>query len=519
MAESRPVSVQPYFGGFILETLTVGMYGESRNAIREYVQNGFDSIQRAIEELKILQPGEGLIRIIFDADTNGLRIRDNGAGLSTKLAVRTLTSIGASNKDYTTDAGFRGIGRLAGIVFSDTVTFTTKAAGESEATEVIFDAKEMRRLMAPARGSELSAQALLERCVRATIIEAKAAEAPYFEVSLRGFTEQPDELKSPPAMVRFISQVAPVPYSSSFPHRKTVQDFAAQSKIPIDSVRILVEEHGKQPVEVSKPYTARYEVQDAEGLVELTTIEPFFSPTKRWWGWVGRKDVPGSYNDAEVRGIRVRAKNIQIDGTDVVREIFQRRAKSNARYQDWSIGEIFVDLKAVVPNARRDGFEDTKTWNEVRKEIADTVCKEVGSWAQDVSNKGQLTLQNLTEKKEKFVDGLETLRRTGFRNKDRTLTLSADVTKLQGEVARASKNAEPTTLAALQYLNSQLVDIKTEAVSQIAGSPPVDAEAVEADARDKLLNELLILFESNLEAPCLSAVRNLIRDEYDWPRD
>ena len=41
------VEFEPYFGGFVLETLTIGMYGEARNAIREYIQNGFDSIQRA----------------------------------------------------------------------------------------------------------------------------------------------------------------------------------------------------------------------------------------------------------------------------------------------------------------------------------------------------------------------------------------------------------------------------------------------------------------------------------------
>ena len=32
-----PVAVHPFFGGFVLETLTIGMYGESRNAIREYI--------------------------------------------------------------------------------------------------------------------------------------------------------------------------------------------------------------------------------------------------------------------------------------------------------------------------------------------------------------------------------------------------------------------------------------------------------------------------------------------------
>src|SRR5882724_1118973 len=103
MNTSRAVPVQPYFGGFVLETLTVGMYGESRNAIREYVQNGFDSIQRSIHELKLLKPDEGLIHIIFDDDSNGITIRDNGAGLPVSLASQILTSIGASRKDYRSD--------------------------------------------------------------------------------------------------------------------------------------------------------------------------------------------------------------------------------------------------------------------------------------------------------------------------------------------------------------------------------------------------------------------------------
>lgn len=85
-AEQTPVAFEPFFGGFVLETLTVGMYGEARNAIREYIQNGFDSVQRAVEELKTLKPGEGLIEIEMAADRKSLVIRDNGAGLSAKSA-------------------------------------------------------------------------------------------------------------------------------------------------------------------------------------------------------------------------------------------------------------------------------------------------------------------------------------------------------------------------------------------------------------------------------------------------
>ena len=71
------VHFEPYFGGFILETLTVGMYGEARNAIREYVQNGFDSIQRA-KEIGVLAADEGHIQVTMAADKKSLTIRDDG---------------------------------------------------------------------------------------------------------------------------------------------------------------------------------------------------------------------------------------------------------------------------------------------------------------------------------------------------------------------------------------------------------------------------------------------------------
>ena len=122
-------SSRPYFGSYVLETLTVGMYGESRNAIREYIQNAFDSIQKARRE-KLLRSDQGLIEVTIGTDKNSLSIRDNGSGIRATQAEVVLTSIGASSKDHRRDAGFRGIGRLSGIGFSDTVRFTTKAKGE-----------------------------------------------------------------------------------------------------------------------------------------------------------------------------------------------------------------------------------------------------------------------------------------------------------------------------------------------------------------------------------------------------
>jgi molecular chaperone HtpG len=517
MTPARPVPVEPYFGSFILETLTVGMYGESRNAIREYVQNGFDSIQRATKELKQLKAGDGLIRVIFGDDRDSLTILDNGAGLPEKVAASTLTSVGASRKDYRVDAGFRGIGRLAGIVFSSLVTFRTKAAGEAEETRVTFKAAQMRELMSPGQGNKIQADELLRRCIEITVAEAEPSAPPFFEVVLSGFSDPPTECVDPDAMRIFLSQVAPVPYGKEFPHGKKLRDEGRSQGIPIDEVNVQIEADS-EITPVFKPYTANYEVQDIDDLVPLDEVQIFTSPTKRWWGWLGKKDRPGSFTDGNVRGIRVRARNIQIDGADVVRDIFQKRSASNARFQDWFLGEIFADVRALTPNARRDSFEETPIWKAVQKEIADSVCREAGRSAHSISSKGQLTLEKLREKTDRLNEGMEALRRTGSVKQDQAITLSAEATKLQRDIAKAARGASPEAQAELQLLTAQLLDVKVEALEKITNPhTEVDQEAIEQKAREALLAELLVLFEDQLSTPCLASVRDLIETHYDFP--
>lgn len=517
MTDFRPVTIEPYFGGFVLETLTIGMYEETRNAIREYIQNGFDSIQRAINRLHQLKADEGLIRIIYDDDAQGVRIRDNGAGLAADVAVGVLTSIGASAKDFATDAGFRGIGRLAGIAFCDTLTFKTKAADEGTVTEVIFDAKKMREMMSPGQGSNYTVDDILTTCVQARQSDGPSTDPAYFEVSMRSFVEPPEELLSAEHMALFVAQVSPVGYSDAFPQGREILARAETAPVPIETVKIVIEEPGKQPVPIYKPYTATYAVERAEAKVPIE-LQFYESPTKQWWAWVGKKSVTGSYEDEEVRGIRVRTKNIQIDGTEVVRDIFRRQSKSTARFQDWFIGEIFIDPKALVPNARRDGFEDTKNWTAIRGEIGGSICKDAGKWAQEVSDEGQLSLQKLSDKSDRIVAEVEALRRNDFKNADKTLTVSARVTQLQQEVGRAARNADAATLSSLQALGSQLLDLKTETMGKLAvPASEVDTDRIENEARDALLAELMVLFEQHLALPCLSSVRDIVRREYGWP--
>ena len=47
------------------------------------------------------------------------------------------------------------------------------------------------------------------------------------------------------------------------------------------------------------------------------------------------------------------------------------------RFNDWYIGEIFVDPTFVIPNSRRDGFEEDENWEIVRAELI-TLCRDLG---------------------------------------------------------------------------------------------------------------------------------------------
>lgn len=59
-----------------------------------------------------------------------------------------------------------------------------------------------------------------------------------------------------------------------------------------------------------------------------------------------------------------------------------------------------------------------------------------------------------------------------------------------------------------------MADIEGVAVAKIASIvAELDTEAIDAETRERLLSELKILFEDHLEAPCLSAVRTLLKQE------
>jgi molecular chaperone HtpG len=68
--------------------------------------------------------------------------------------------------------------------------------------------------------------------------------------------------------------------------------------------------------------------------------------------WVLHHDYEGAIPSSQVKGIRLRSGNIQVGDHTLLEELFPEH-----RFNAWAVGEVHVVDRRIVPNGRRDYFE------------------------------------------------------------------------------------------------------------------------------------------------------------------
>lgn len=271
-------NTEPYIGSYVLETLTTGMYAESRNALREYIQNSFDGVRAAIRG-KTIKASEGRIEVLLP-DENTLIVEDNGAGVSEMSAWGTLTAIGLSKKSRQRDAGFRGIGRLAGIAFCNTLTFCTKAAGETLETTITFNCRSLRNAMtSESEGSQPLAQ-LLQKHVTSAVKQTKNQAAHFMRVTLQDLSQAPREFKDLEEVRDYLTETSPVSFDPSWAAEKEIRAKAASAGLPIEAVSIYLGHSKNTATPIYKAYGEAHQVRG--GSVTIQKIKYFQGVGSDW---------------------------------------------------------------------------------------------------------------------------------------------------------------------------------------------------------------------------------------------
>lgn len=235
-------------GKYTLESLTTGMYSDPMIVYREYIQNSVDSLENAVQQ-GIIDHSSMRIDIIVSEENSRISIRDNGTGISSSEARATLMNVGNSKKRNANNRGFRGIGRLGGMSYCDTLIFYTSFEGENCKSVISFDCKKLKKLLVPGQYEDLSLSDVLGEITTIEVLPEKK-EKHYFVVEMENVSGSTDLLNIDAAK-SYISQVAPLPYKTrQFIYISQLKEFLKGNGYDIEEFPIFVgeEETDLEPV-------------------------------------------------------------------------------------------------------------------------------------------------------------------------------------------------------------------------------------------------------------------------------
>jgi hypothetical protein len=358
----RLIDSEVVVGKDILELLANAMYVDPLTIYREYIQNAADSIDEARQNgLNVNDPR---VDIAIDHANRAVRIRDNGEGISNAEFVKRITSIGASHKRGTNLRGFRGVGRLSGLGYCQELVFRGKAAGDARIIEVTWNSRALKEKIRDV-GYVGSLTDIVREIVTFTDTAATDKSERFFEVEMRKIGRLRNDLLMNEQLIRlYLSQVAPVPFHPDFEHGNDITEFlAARGVCPPISIE-LNDKAG--PIYHRARNTIEFNPKTADSMrgiefVEITGDDGELAA----FGWITDHAYLGSIpKKLGLGGIRLRAGNIQIGDELLLAPLYPEQ-----RFASWTVGDIHVSSKKIIPNGRRDDFEHTTQYTWLQSEL------------------------------------------------------------------------------------------------------------------------------------------------------
>ena len=339
-----------------IENLTIGMYKESQIIFREYIQNSADQIDLATE--KGMFDEKLFIDIKIDKKNRYISIRDNATGIPKDKVVESLENVADSEKIRGESKGFRGIGRLGGLAYCEELVFTTTYKGENQKTIMTWNAK-----MLIDKLNDLSvkddASKILEDVISYKYEDCDVDEH-YFLVEMKNVKIQDNNLLDVEEVRKYIAINAPVPFSSKMIYKEKIKEYLNKTNQKLSEYTIYVNSEM-----ITKPYVTTLYVKDGNGKrkeydkIFDIKIKEFKLDNGELlaWMWYGisnfKKRIPSSVN--EVVGLRLRQSNIQIGNEETLAPFFKEE-----RGNFYFIGEVHAVHKNLIPNARRDYFNENE---------------------------------------------------------------------------------------------------------------------------------------------------------------
>ena len=377
------------------------------------------------------------MEISIDLPRQGVIIRDNGPGLSEESAARALVPIGHSNKCRESSRGFRGVGRLSGLAFADTVTFLTRCEGARSVTKITWNGSGIRKRVAEINHTDRS----IRDCVKIEKIPANDFPQHFFEVQLEGIHRHAaGDVLNREVVRAYVAEVCPVPMSTTFPFAADVDRRLACER-PV-TVTVMLSGSARP---LRRPFASTIPLGPHK-VDQYLDFESFDIPslgTSRpaGVGWIAHSSYLGVIpKGLGIRGLRARVGNIQIGGEDIFDHLF-----AQDRFNRWCIGEVHVMDHRIVPNGRRDYFEASPHTRNFENHL-NNVARRIATRCRTASR-----VRNSARRKQARIGELEdwhSLATAGYLARTDAEALVDHARKLAGELAA---EVEPSQSVADQF--------------------------------------------------------------------
>jgi hypothetical protein len=430
-----PINDAPIIGKDVLELLSTSMYVNVLSVYREYVQNAADSIDIA-KESTLVPRGAGRVHLSVDQQRRVARIRDNGVGLRQNEFVERLVAFGASKKRGSRARGFRGVGRLAGLAYCQELIFRAKAIEDTHISELRWDCRKLKTLIRSDKYSD-NLEKLVRDVVTARTFIDGTMPAHFFEVELSGIVRHgSDVLMDSTAIQKYLEQIAPVPFAPEFSYGAPIEE-ALKPHVNLGNVEITINDCDRP---LYRPYRDEFEARKgvADRFERLQPVSIAGSDgAVAAVGWILHHGYLGAFpKSSPIKGLRLRSGNLQIGEAELLDGMFPE-----PRFNSWAVGEVHILDDRILPNGRRDHFEQNVHFRNVLAKLA-PIARDLGHLCRDSSIR-----RNWVRKFEQgviFIKDRHAILRQGAITKDRQI-------KVKGEIA--DRIAELEKIAALSLLD------------------------------------------------------------------
>ena len=317
-------------------------------------------------------------------------------------------------------------------------------------------------------------------------MQPEKTEKHYFIVEMENVSGSSDLLNIDSAK-SYISQVAPLPYQTRhFIYVSQLKEYLKDNGYGIEEFPVFVGEEETDLEPVYKPNKSRFRADRNKKTVDEISNMKYFDVTIDGelfaLGWYGNCGWYGFLSDREISGFRVRKGNILIGDSRTLNGIFKE-----ARFNGWTQGEIFIVTDKLVPNARRDDFEQNEAYYRLIDALSNSVAIDIARAIREASQTRNDPSVKVLKEMDKKISEATSIVSEGFNS-------SVDKDKLVEELETAVEKLEKTKVKdEYSPKKEELVKKLEETVEQVVSSNNYKINKISSGIDKKSKNVLKIV--------------------------